>query len=220
MPRFEDDSDSGDIALSLPSSSSSPQIYSQAGPSRPRDVSSPTPRRYQKSPLWARSPSLCPDPRRPAGSPNDLNRDGDDDDDDLGTPLASRAASAAFHRGEVTMRDTSSPTRRAASTVEGDQHTLPQRSRSISVRLPSMDLSLSARQGPASATAATPSVRVGYHLLPGESRPPTLITPDVASRMSRWVKEIVVCNFDLERGPVVERKIMGRPWGPGEKANV
>jgi hypothetical protein len=41
-----------------------------------------------------------------------------------------------------------------------------------------------------------------------------------ARRMDRWVKEIVVCNFDLERGPVVERRAVGRRWGPGLKANV
>jgi hypothetical protein len=38
--------------------------------------------------------------------------------------------------------------------------------------------------------------------------------------MERWVKEIVVCNFDLERGPVVERRVMGRRWGSGERENV
>jgi hypothetical protein len=47
-----------------------------------------------------------------------------------------------------------------------------------------------------------------------------LITPEVARRVGRWVKEVVVCNFDLERGPVVERRIIGRRWGPGEKENV
>ncbi|TXT06632.1 uncharacterized protein COLE_05963 [Cutaneotrichosporon oleaginosum] len=51
-------------------------------------------------------------------------------------------------------------------------------------------------------------------------RPPPLIDDDTASRMARWVKEVVVCNFDLERGPVVERRAGGRRWGPGVKENV
>lgn len=44
--------------------------------------------------------------------------------------------------------------------------------------------------------------------------------PDVATRMKRWVEEVVVCNFDLDRGPVVERRMLGRPWAKGEKANM
>lgn len=46
------------------------------------------------------------------------------------------------------------------------------------------------------------------------------MSEDVARKMGRWVKEIVVCNFDLERGPVVERRAGGRRWGLGEKENV
>lgn len=46
------------------------------------------------------------------------------------------------------------------------------------------------------------------------------VDPDVASKMKRWVQEIVVCNFDLDRGPVVERRMTGRPWAKGEKANM
>lgn len=51
-------------------------------------------------------------------------------------------------------------------------------------------------------------------------RAPPLVDEKTARRMDRWVKEIVVCNFDLERGPVVERRAVGRRWGPGLKANV
>lgn len=46
------------------------------------------------------------------------------------------------------------------------------------------------------------------------------VDPDVAAKMKRWVQEIVVCNFDLDRGPIVERRMAGRPWAKGEKANV
>jgi hypothetical protein len=43
---------------------------------------------------------------------------------------------------------------------------------------------------------------------------------DVAGKMQRWVQEVVVCNFDIDRGPIVERRMIGRPWGKGERANV
>ncbi|KAJ9108801.1 hypothetical protein QFC21_000121 [Naganishia friedmannii] len=46
------------------------------------------------------------------------------------------------------------------------------------------------------------------------------VDPEVATRMKRWVDEVVVCNFDLDRGPIVERRMAGRPWAKGEKANV
>lgn len=38
--------------------------------------------------------------------------------------------------------------------------------------------------------------------------------------MQRWVQEIAVCNFDLDRGPVVDYRMAGRAWGKGEKDNV
>lgn len=90
------------------------------------------------------------------------------------------------------------------------------RSRSLNThkKLPSLNTQTSARS-PLSATD-----RLGYSRRPGDPRPPPLITPEVSGRMDRWIKEIVVCNFDLERGPVVERRIVGRRWGPGEKENV
>lgn len=68
--------------------------------------------------------------------------------------------------------------------------------------------------------ARTPSMRLGWSRRPGEPRPPPMVEQGVRRRMERWVKEIVVCNFDLERGPVVERRAVGRRWGPGEKENV
>lgn len=51
-------------------------------------------------------------------------------------------------------------------------------------------------------------------------QPSQFVAPDVAARMKRWVEEIVVCNFDLDRGPIVERRMLGRPWAKGEKANM
>ncbi|KAL7418405.1 hypothetical protein Q5752_006863 [Cryptotrichosporon argae] len=102
------------------------------------------------------------------------------------------------------------------------------RSRSLNVRIPSSGSgspSAASPPGPgqpASAVAArgSPSLRLGSARRPGEPRPPPLVGTDVARRVGRWVKEVVVCNFDLERGPVVERRALGRRWGPGEKENV
>lgn len=91
-----------------------------------------------------------------------------------------------------------------------------QRSRSLNMhkKLPQLFTSTSAKS-PLSATD-----RIGYSRRPGDPRPPPLITPAIARKVGRWIKEMVVCNFDLERGPVVERRIIGRRWGPGEKENV
>lgn len=90
------------------------------------------------------------------------------------------------------------------------------RSRSLNThkKLSQLNTNTSAKS-PLSATD-----RLGYTRRPGDPRPPPLITPKVSGRMERWIKEIVVCNFDLERGPVVERRIIGRRWGPGQKENV
>jgi len=91
-----------------------------------------------------------------------------------------------------------------------------QRSRSLNMhkKLPQLFTKTSAKS-PLSATD-----RLGYSRRPGDPRPPPLITPEIARKVGRWIKEMVVCNFDLERGPVVERQIIGRRWGPGEKENM
>lgn len=91
-----------------------------------------------------------------------------------------------------------------------------QRTRSLNThkKLPQLFTKTSAKS-PLSATD-----RLGYSRRPGDPRPPPLITPVIARKVGRWIKEILVCNFDLERGPVVERQIIGRRWGPGEKENV
>ncbi|WVF73087.1 hypothetical protein IAT40_007906 [Kwoniella sp. CBS 6097] len=120
-------------------------------------------------------------------------------------------------------------TRRTSSSTLG-------RSRSLNVKLPSVSLDTSSStinpsnrgnglhrdNAPMSATSsrATPTSKIGWSRRPGEPRPPPLVSEATASKMNRWVKEVVVCNFDLERGPVVERRAGGRRWGPGEKENV
>lgn len=91
------------------------------------------------------------------------------------------------------------------------------RSRSLNVRIPSVDLTAKAAQ---SATSATHELAVPIAPPAPSPRPPPLIDDETAHSMARWVKEIVVCNFDLERGPVVERRAGGRRWGPGVKENV
>ncbi|GMK56685.1 hypothetical protein CspeluHIS016_0305250 [Cutaneotrichosporon spelunceum] len=90
------------------------------------------------------------------------------------------------------------------------------RSRSLNVCVPSIDLTAKSVQSSTSASYLTPEIAA-----PAPSpRPPPLVDDDTAARMARWVKEIVVCNFDLERGPVVERRAGRRRWGPGVKENV
>lgn len=92
------------------------------------------------------------------------------------------------------------------------------RSRSLNVRIPSVDLTAKVAQSATSATHAELAIPIA-HAAPSP-RPPPLIDDDTAHKMARWVKEIVVCNFDLERGPVVERRAGGRRWGHGVKENV
>lgn len=83
----------------------------------------------------------------------------------------------------------------------------------------------SPRRNPSSSSLLDPTDR--YHGAPSGSRRHSyrkntsrFVDPDVAAKMKRWVQEIVVCNFDLDRGPVVERRMTGRPWAKGEKANM
>lgn len=273
---YDEDSDSGDISLSIPLSQSSPQLSSilrDTGPSNHRDVPSPTPQRLFGKTLWNRTVSVPVSASSSSSSITTVRGDGsrgmtssvslnDDDEDDLRTPGRSSARSkgkrkeiprqAASHGdegseesdltpiGESTFwgpgpgpGDRPSSARSAADNSPpsalhpfarrtSSSSTLT-RSRSLNVRLPSADLSISTDRngkGPSSATAATPSMRLGWSRRPGEPRPPPLVGGSVVEKMGRWVKEIIVCNFDLERGPVVERRVMGRRWGPGEKENV
>ena len=223
-PRYDEDLDSGDISLSH--SQSSPQLSTilQAGPSRYRDVptASPTPQRLLGKTLWHKP----------------LDTD-DIDDLTLGGIPPVQPGKKTMGSETASVQDT--PTRFTRRTSSSATVTSLGRSRSMNVRLPSVDLSSGAGVGPGPGPAGsgrnsmavgngngsgsglvgrTPSMRLGWSRRPGEPTPPPLVDEVVAQRMERWIKEIVVCNFDLERGPVVERRLLGRRWGPGEKENV
>lgn len=206
MPRYEEDADSGDISLSLPLSRSSPQLSSilndnHAGPSRYREVHSPTPKRLLGKTLWPRTNGDSHVENRTAASSPGIDE--------------RRSQSANPFGGDVSTT-TIPMTRRTSSST-----TIKPVSRSRSMNVRHLELSLDRRKGSNGSNGAhTPSTRLGWSRRPGEPRPPPLVNQDTVARMERWIKEIVVCNFDLERGPVVERKVMGRPWGPGEKENV
>ncbi len=91
---------------------------------------------------------------------------------------------------------------RSASSNLSRSRTMPR------MRTPSTDTSL-----PLTAPAGE------YRLAPApvaQSR----LGEETVSGMQRWVEEIAVCNFDLDRGPVVDYRMAGRPWGKGEKDNV
>lgn len=62
-----------------------------------------------------------------------------------------------------------------------------------------------------------PQLAQRHHL---QNHSAKFLPSDVSEKMQRWVQEIVVCNFDIDRGPMVERRMIGRPWGKGERANV
>ena len=202
------DIDSGD--LSLPNALGSPQ-YGTLLPSRTsrrdhrRDVSSPTAQRSY-------TPSLHEQSRistaSPAQSYSSESQAGPSRASSARPPSPSPMPSESSHRTPVPSRLTGN----GSANGNGGVH----RSQSLNThkRLSSLNTNTSAKS-PLSATD-----RLGYTRRPGDPRPPPLITPNVSGRMERWIKEIVVCNFDLERGPVVERRVIGRRWGPGEKENV
>ena len=223
MADFE--SDTGDISLSVPSSSSFHSISPSPSAEHSR-ITTPKnrgddPRLLGKT-LWPRQDAL---PSSQTGSSVSLNRHSDDDTD-VETPrahvhrpssAASRVNGLSSHRDEESEPVTPTKwSRQSSGSSLG-------RSRSLNIRMPSVDLSAenSSKPGPMSATSTrNPSARLGFSRRPGEPRPPPILLEETSRRMSRWVKEIVVCNFDLERGPVVERRAAGRRWGPGEKENV
>lgn len=212
LSRYDEDLDSGDISLSLPSSRSSPQLSSLlypssripsrydddtnrnvAGPSRPREMSSPTPKRLLGKDLWP--------------SPAVTTFAGDETTRSTSAPMRTTSP-------ETMAPPTAHQTYKQQISVNGGTNV--SRSRSLHGRNPPAERV----NGNGPSSSRTPSMRVGWHRRPGDPRPPPIVSEDVGDRMGRWVKEIVVCNFDLERGPVVERRIMGRRWGPGEKENV
>lgn len=196
------DVDSGD--LSVPGSLGSPQ-YGTLLPARApvrthrRDISSPTPQRTYTPRGHTRAATSSPEE-----SLNDL----DHDSGSQAGPSRSNSARPPSPSPVPSLDKASIPARLGAPV---------NRSRSLNThkKLPSLNTNTPSAKSPLSATD-----RLGYTRRPGDPRPPPLITPTVRGRMDRWVKEIVVCNFDLERGPVVERRIVGRRWGPGEKENV
>lgn len=212
QPRAQADpfaEDSGDISLSLPASEAplaAPQL-------RSREVSTPVPQRLLGKGLWPqhhgtqRSASA-----HPPATESDMGERRHLAGEGWGPP--SPSTSPPLQAGGP---DSSSST----PTVSSRRQLT--RSRSLNVKIPSVDLSQGPRDVSSATTATTPHSSLGR---PGAApsthspRPPPLIDDDTATRMSRWVQDIIVCNFDLERGPVVERRAGGKRWGPGVKENV
>ncbi|WVR07677.1 hypothetical protein IAU60_004719 [Kwoniella sp. DSM 27419] len=207
---------------------------------RERDVSAPVPQRLFGRSLFARSPG--PEPSSGSSSPaisssvfgggHTLQTVSLNDEEDafaepeagpsrLDENLSRRTGGDGLHPagpgGGGAVNRPVYPTRRASSGLG--------RSRSLNVKLPSSAVGGDVpthHDSPMSATSSrlTPSSKIGWSRRPGEPHPPPLVGEATARGMSRWVKEVVVCNFDLERGPVVERRAGGRRWGLGEKENV
>lgn len=106
--------------------------------------------------------------------------------------------------------------------------TTPTRSRRLSLRRPETQDDQEASFTPAGTFSSSSFLDPGTNIkgISSNSRRSSyrknsrFIDPEIATRMKRWIDEIVVCNFDLDRGPVVERRMAGRPWAKGEKANV
>jgi hypothetical protein len=203
MVFYDYESDSGDISLST--SVSSPQLSSilrdtslDAGPSQFRrapvasDATSPTPQMLYGKSLWKAQGDNIPE--------LSLNIDED--------PITPTSSTFTNHK-----IGTTTPTRPTQTNRRTSSNSTLTRSKSlnVNVRLSNMDETTPVR---------TPSMRLGWTRRPGEPRPPPLVGEGVSRGVGRWLKEIVVCNFDLERGPVVERRVLGRRWGRGEKENV
>lgn len=226
--------DTGDISLSLGPRSGLgfPIAAAERQPPRPRDVSTPAPQRLlgkgllepHASGVPQRSASAAPStPHREQGS--SVERPLSAVQNGTRHPSSTSTATSSAHPPSTPTISINTPTSLAARRPGVT------RSRSLSVKIPTVDLA-SRGNDPASATvtssATTSAGPFAKKLLdPNTSsplvaspRPPPLVDDDCAQKMSRWVKEIVVCNFDLERGPVVERRAVGRRWGTGEKENV
>ena len=184
-----------------------------------------------------RRASLRPDLGRVVAQANEANVAGDERDMD--TPRAKGSfwgiddpprPSSADPRARTDNANGGSETRPMARRTSSNATVGRSRSLNLHVRLPSYDLSGATggltpkgkgkEKMPSSTVDITPTTRLGWSRSPGDLRAPPLVDEVTADRMSRWIKEIVICNFDLERGPVVERRVMGRRWGPGQKENV
>nr|XP_031861745.1 uncharacterized protein CI109_002978 [Kwoniella shandongensis]KAA5528817.1 hypothetical protein CI109_002978 [Kwoniella shandongensis] len=168
-------------------------------------------------------------PRPSSAQPSNNRKSG------TGLPNIPPPSSSLSSRGTSPRPGSGGPLVRPNNTTRRTSSNLG-RSRSLNVRLPSVDLSASSTSSSSSriphlsaaaaaqqqhaARSITPSSKLGWTRRPGEPRPPPMVPESTSRAMSRWIKEVVVCNFDLERGPVVERRAGGRRWGPGEKENV
>ncbi|WWC91689.1 uncharacterized protein L201_006635 [Kwoniella dendrophila CBS 6074] len=220
--------------------------------SRERDVSAPVPQRLFGKSLFTKSPQPQPEtdtgvpsPNQPSlssGSNGIINEEGSgpgsrsvslNDEPPIMEPSSSSSnispdfsniastSSSQYHNSSssssTNYKKPPAPTRRQSSGLG--------RSRSLNVKLPSLNTEIPRSPSPMSATSRninthTPTSKLGWSRKPGEPRPPPLVSELISKKMSRWVKEFVICNFDLERGPVVERRAGDRRWGPGEKENV
>lgn len=151
------------------------------------------------------------------GGPSETTGQGDSTPRGLAATAEQRRKSSATSTGTVARSRTLPRMRRSSNTgsqEDEDQTDTPTKPRRASPR-----------RNPSSSSLLDPTDN--HHGAPSGSRRHSyrkntsrFVDPDVATKMKRWVQEIAVCNFDLDRGPVVERRMTGRPWAKGEKANV
>lgn len=232
------DAGEGDISLSRTGSQSTPPVSAFLGhiqgrtpdpapltSSNRRDVTSPVPQRLMQQ-RWTSTVGASAHQQRTASAAlPDLAKGGSPSHGPRNSTSTMSSPAPSPNKSEE--RATNNEGLTAPSTGRRGIT----RSRSLNVRIPSVDLSGKAGfQDTASATAVEPSGPWDREQAEDDDtpiekpmaspRPPPLVDSEVAKAMSRWVKEIVVCNFDLERGPVVERRAVGRRWRPGEKENV
>lgn len=235
------DDGEGDISLSRSGSHSTLASYAALGqsqnrraspalPSSPacRDVTSPVPQRMLQK-RWSASLGASAHQQRTASAtlPDPTNGDspsfGPRNSTSTGPSPAPSLNAPAVHSKNA-------PHNGAGSAPATGRRGIT-RSHSLNVRIPSVDLSTKDEFKSASSATAAQSPDTWEDDRPNSDsaetekplpspRPPPLVDDKTAAAMSRWVKEVVVCNFDLERGPVVERRAVGRRWGPGEKENV
>lgn len=167
---------------------------------------------------------------------NGQNGNGDPGPQSIASMSAQRRKSSTTSNGSVTRSKTLSQMRvrdpglheSADQDEEEASLATPTRSRRSSLRRPGMQGNQDTSFASADIFSSSSLLDPGNNIKGASSnarRSPyrknsRFIDPEVATRMKRWVAEIVVCNFDLDRGPVVERRMAGRQWAKGEKANV
>jgi hypothetical protein len=160
-------------------------------------------------------PQTSPGPRN--GSSSRLHLGQADDPFTDSTPRGEGSNLFTSERSELAAQASTKPRSRLNSSFS--------RTRSLNLKIPSVDAtradqSVSAHPCTQHRTSFSPLSPTRQTVEPAPRRHGPLIGDETAQKMSRWIKEIVVCNFDLERGPVVERRVGSRRWGPGEKENV